>query len=221
MQDPMRDQGFSGGATDRADSIDYRLRETEARLDRRLEALESQRDRLRWLARLMAGGFAVTLFALVVVLRTAWADGGVLETGSLFTQEVVIRDHEGIARGRLGTDADGRTQLSLSDRDGRGRIRLTVLPDGSPGVTISDADSRPRVVLGYLPDGTASLVFADAQGTSRAVVGLGTDGSTHALFADPAGTIRTLVGVDADGAPSVSVFQGEETGIAAESVAGY
>lgn len=222
MEDSMRDKGVLGAASDKAESTsDYRIREVEARLDRRLEALESQRDRLKWMARLMGVGFVGTVIALVIVLRTVSADADAMATGSLFTEQVVIRDRDGVTRGRLGTDSDGRTQLSLSDRDGRGRIRLTVLADGSPGVTISDADSRPRAVLGYLPDGTTSLVFADAQGTSRAVVGLGADGSTHALFADRAGTIRTLVGVAADGVPSVSVIQGEESGGSPEPVAGY
>jgi hypothetical protein len=198
------------GATDAVGSTsDYRIREVEARLDRRLAALESQRDRLRWMARLMGAGFVGTLIVLAIVVRTVFSADGVLATRSLFTEEVVLRDADGVTRGRLGTDSDGRAQFSLSDRDGRGRIRLTVLADGSPGVTISDADARPRAVLGYLPDGTTSLVLADAQGTSRAVVGLEPDGSTHALFADRAGRIRTLVGVGADGAPSVSVLEGE------------
>jgi hypothetical protein len=204
----MRDNDVLGGSTAEAEpTSDYRIREVEARLDRRLVALESQRDRLRWMARLMGAAFVGALIALAMALRTGNADG-TLATRSLLTEEVVLRDADGITRGRLGPDPDGRAQFSLSDRDGRGRIRLTVLADGSPGVTISDADARPRAVLGYLPDGTTSLVLADAHGTSRAVVGLEPDGSTHALFSDRAGRIRTLVGVGADGVPSVSVLEG-------------
>jgi hypothetical protein len=218
MRNAMRDNDVLGGSTDGAESTsDYRIREVEARLDRRLAALESQRDRLRWMARLIGAAFVGTLIALAIVLRTASNADGALATRSLFAEEVVLRDVEGVTRARLGTDSDGRTQLSLSDRDGRGRLRLTVLADGSPGVTISDAEARPRAVLGYLPDGTTSLVLADAQGTSRAVVGLEPDGSTHALFADRAGRIRTLVGVGADGVPSVSVLEGEREGTAPET----
>ena len=209
----MRDIAVAGGSTPESTS-DYRIREVEARVDRRLEALESQHGRMRWLARLMGAGFVATLITLAIVLRGVSGGDGALAAGSLLTEEVVLRDVDGITRGRLGTDSDGRVQFSLSDRDGRGRIRLTVLADGSPGVTISDADARPRAVLGYLPDGTTSLVFADAQGTSRAVVGLEPDGSTHALFSDRAGRIRTLVGVGADGVPSVSVLEGEQGGVA-------
>jgi hypothetical protein len=206
----MRDNDVLGAADGAGSTSDYRIREVEARLDRRLAAMESQRDRLKWLARLTGAVLVGTLIGLAVVMRTVFSADGALATRTLVTEEIVLRDVDGVTRGRLGTDSDGRTQLSLSDRDGRGRIRLTVLADGSPGVTISDADARPRAVLGYLPDGTTSLVLADAQGTSRAVVGLEPDGSTHALFADRAGRIRTLVGVGADGTPSVSVLEGEQ-----------
>jgi hypothetical protein len=211
MKDSMRHTGLSGTSTDGPESpYDYRIREVEARLDRRVEALESQRDRLRWMVRLGGAGLVGTLAVLAVVLSTVSRNNGVLATRSLFAEEVVLRDRDGVTRGRLGTDSDGRTQLSLSDPNGRGRIRLTVLADGSPGVTISDADARPRAVLGYLADGTTSLVLADAYGTSRAVVGLEPDGAAHALFADRTGMIRTLVGVAADGLPSVSVIQNEQ-----------
>jgi hypothetical protein len=209
MNHSMRDTGVAGAATvDAGSGTDYRIREVEARLDRRLAAVEAQRQRMAWTARFMGAGLVVTLGALAVVLTTLVPDDGAWAVDSLSTEEVVLRDAGGVQRGRLATDADGRAQLSLSDRDGRERIRLTVLADGSPGVTISDPDARPRAVLGYLPDGSTNLVFADAQGVSRAVFGLDPDGSTQALFADRAGTIRTLVGVGADGEPTVSVFEG-------------
>jgi hypothetical protein len=193
--------------SDDGTTIDYRIREVEARLDRRLTAIESKRARAGWAARLVGTGSFLTVVAMAAVLwRTLPADGA-WSMASLSTEEVVLRDAEGVERGRLATDAEGRAQLSLSDREGRERIRLTVLADGSPGVTISDPEARPRAVLGYLPDGTTNLVFADAQGTSRAVFGVESDGSTQALFADQFGTVRTLVGVGADGVPEVSVFE--------------
>jgi hypothetical protein len=211
MMDSMRDKGASGASPEGAESpFDYRIREVEARLARRLDALESQRLKLRWMSRLTAVGLVVTLLALVVILKTASGNHDALTARTLFAQDIVLRDADKVTRGHLGLDDDGRVEFSLSDRDGRGRIRLTVLGDGSPGLTITDADARPRVVLGYLPDGTTSLVFADGEGISRAVVGLGPDGSTHALFADRSGVIRTLVGVGADGAPTMSVVQGGE-----------
>lgn len=193
-----------------AESSDYRIREVEARLGRRIDALESQRVRLMWLGRLLGVGLVVTLIALAVTLAAAAGDQEALMTESLIAREVLIQDVDRVTRGRMGLNDDGRAQLTLSDRDGRERIRLTILPDGSPGVTIADDEARPRAVLGYLPDGSTNLVFADAEGTSRAVLGLAPDGSTHALFADRAGAIRTLVGVDADGVPAMSLIEDEE-----------
>lgn len=184
MTDSKREWEMVGGAGDGQEAdADYRVREAEARMDRRLEALEAQHSRTRGLALLTGAGFVVTLVSLFVVSSRSLTDDGMLATESLATREVVLRDADGVERGRLSTDDDGRAMLSLSDRDGRQRIRLTVLADGSPGVTINDTDARPRAVLGYLPDGTTNLVFTD-----------------------PSGEIRTLVGVGPDGEPSMSTF---------------
>jgi len=221
MMDSTRDKG--AGASDGGESsVDYQIREVEARLARRLDTLESQRLQLRRMARLTGAGLAATLVVLVlVILSTASGDHDSLTTETLLAEEVVLRDADRVTRGRLGMDDDGRVQLSLSDRDGRERIRLTVLADGSPGVTISDADDRPRAVLGYLPDGTTSLVFADAEGISRAVVGLGPDGSSHSLFADQAGLIRAVVGVGAEGVPTMSLVEDDEAAVSPDTVASY
>jgi hypothetical protein len=209
----MPDQGGPGAYMEESNS-DYQLRELEARMDRRLEVLEFQRDRMRRMARLAGAGFVVAVIALAIVVGTTFGGARSVEARSLSTEELVLRGADGTTRGLLAADADGRVQFSLSDREGRGRIRLTVLPDGSPGLTISDDEGRPRAVLGFLPDGTTSLVFADAQGTSRAVVGVEPDGSTHALFSDRGGRIRTLVGVGSDGAPSLSVVDADRAVVA-------
>jgi len=210
MNDFARTGGGVGGATDDMTSTsEYRIRELEARLDRRLVAIEGRQGRTGWPTRFAAAGFVIALVALVVVLRKVMPADGARMVDTLSARQVVLRDADGVERGRLATDAKGRAEVSLSDREGRERIRFTVLADGSPGLTISDPDGRPRAVLGYLPDGTTNLVFADAQGTSRAVFGLEPDGSAQAVFADRAGTIRTLVGVGADGVPSVSTVEGK------------
>lgn len=182
-QDAERSAGRTADATT---GDDYRVREVEARLDRRLTTLEGQLRQARWAARLAGAGLVVTLAALWLVGSMVAPAGEAWAVDRLSTREIALRDADGVERGHMGTDADGRAQLSLSDRDGQERIRLTVLGDGSPGVTISDGDARPRAVLGYLPDGTTNLVFADGSGA-----------------------IRTLVGVDARGMPAVSVFEEE------------
>ncbi|MDX1566234.1 MAG: hypothetical protein R3223_00440 [Longimicrobiales bacterium] len=199
--------GDAAGRPRMESDADYRIREMEARLDRRLAVLEAGRIRARWSARLTGAGVTLALAAVTGLLWILLSDDRAWQVGSLSTEEVVLVDPDGFTRGRLATDAEGRSELTLSDRDGRERIRLTVLADGSPGVTLSDPDARPRAILGYLPDGTTNLVLADARGTSRAVFGVEPDGSTQALFADRSGRMRTLVGVGADGSPSVSVFE--------------
>ena len=210
MSDFPRDKGVGGDPTsDAASTSEYRIREVEARLDRRLEAIESRGGRTGWATRFAAAGFIVSLVALAIVVWKVVPQDGTRTVNSLSAREIVLRDAQGMERGRLATDANGRAQLSLSDQAGHERIRLTVLADGSPGLTISDPDSRARAVLGYLPDGTTNLVFADSQGVSRAVLGLEPDGSAQAVFADPSGTIRTVVGVGADGTPSVSTMDGK------------
>jgi hypothetical protein len=212
MNESTNSPAFGAAVADIDDSSEYRIREVEARLDRRLVTLEAQRARAAWTARLTGAGLVLTLGVLAWVVGSVVPNDDAWTVGSLSAQEVVLRDVDGVERGRLAADDDGRAQLSLSDPDGRERVRLTVLADGSPGITISDADARPRAILAYLPDGTANLVFADARGVSRAVFGVEPDGSSQALFTDRAGDIRTLVGVGTDDEPSVSVFEGNEGG---------
>lgn len=192
MSDTMREVP-AGAAAETGSEADYRAREVEARLDRRLAAMEARYARMRWAAVAAGAGLVVSLTALAVAAGSGLPDDGALSLSGLSAQEVTLRDSDGVERGRLATDPGGRAMLSLSDRDGRERIRLTVLADGSPGVTINDPDARPRAVLGYLPDGTTNLVFTDRYGE-----------------------IRTLVGVGPDGEPSVSVFN-EESGGSDES----
>ncbi|MEJ2539169.1 MAG: hypothetical protein P8188_04255 [Gemmatimonadota bacterium] len=184
MNDFTRDRDRLQGSHTPSES-EYTVKELEARLDRRLTVLESKRS--------SGGGFMASgalLMAAVALALGVWMvlpRDGAQEVESLTAQEVTLVDADGVRRGHLATDADGRAVLSLSDRDGRERLRLTVLGDGSPGVTIHDPESRPRAVLGYLPDGTTNLVFTDR-----------------------AGEIRTLVGVGSDGQPSMSMFNDEE-----------
>lgn len=205
MNDSNR--GSGAGAAGMNTEAEYRIREVEARLGRRLDAVEAARARSSFLALLSGAGFVIALAALAVVLVTVVPDDREVIAARVSTGELELTDSDGITRGALSTDGQGRARLTLSDRDGRERIGLSVLSDGSPGVTINDSDGQPRAVLAYLSDGTTNLVLADARGVSRAVFGLEPDGSARALFSDASGAVRTLVGVDPQGAPSVSVME--------------
>lgn len=208
MNDSNRGPG--GGSAGMSTEAEYRVREVEARLGRRLEALEGARARNGVLAVLSAVGFVLAVASLAVVMLAVVPDDREVRAASVSAGALQLTDADGITRGALSTDDQGRARLTLSDRDGRERIGLSVLADGSPGVTINDPDGRPRAVLAYLPDGTTNLVLADARGVSRAVFGLEPDGSARALFSDRDGAVRTLVGVDPQGVPSVSVMEDTE-----------
>jgi hypothetical protein len=209
MNDAKREPWSDGLSPSVATSDgDYRIREAEARLDRRIATLEGRSGPVRWAPALAAAAFVFGLCALVVAMRAGSPGPGPWSVSSVSAEAFVLRDADGIERGRMALGSDGRAHLALADREGRERIRLTVLADGSPGVTVMDANDRPRAVLGSLPDGTTNLVFADAQGIGRAVLGLEPDGSSQALFTDRVGTVRALVGVGATGAPVVSTFSG-------------
>lgn len=204
MSDSTLGSGFGGTAT--ASDSEYRIREVEARLDRRLSTLEG-RGSSRGLSALLTAGLVLTWIGMAIGVSMVVPRDGAWSMTSVETETLVLRDADGVERASMYTDPDGQSQLALSDPDGRERIRLTVLPDGSPGITISGPDAQPRAVLAYLPDGTANLVFADAQGVSRAVLGVDPTGATQVLFTDRSGAVRALVGVDSEGEPTVSVYE--------------
>ncbi len=183
MNEDRRENGTGPGALG-ALSDAYQIRELEARLARRLTALEGKVARARGAAWAAGIGFITALTALGLTLKDGVLAGDTETVRYLVTEGITLVDAEGVERGRLDTDPAGQAALSLSDRDGRERVRMTVLGDGSPGLTMHDPESQPRAVLGYLPDGTTNLVFTDR-----------------------GGAIRTLMGVGPDGSPSMTVFE--------------
>ena len=187
MSGSTLDPEFVASTGEPLTDAEYRLREAEARLDRRLEALETREARTRVTALVAAAGLVLTLAAVVLMGGEGLPADGAAVVGSLSTSEIVLRDADGIERGKISADAGGGALLSLSDRDGRERIRLTVLADGSPGVTIHDPDEQPRAVLGNLPDGTTNLVFTDRAGDIRTLVGVGPEGEPAMTVYDESG----------------------------------
>ena len=183
MNEGKRGSGMGAGG-EGAGGSEYQLRELEARFARRLTVLEGKVARARGAAWAAGIGFVMALTALGLTLKESVLASDTETLRHLVAEGVTLVDAEGIERGRLATDTDGRAALTLSDQDGRERIRMTVLGDGSPGLTVHDPESQARAVLGYLPDGTTNLVFTDR-----------------------GGAIRTLMGVGPDGRPSMTVFE--------------
>lgn len=206
----MNASSLESGSMDRIEA-QYRIKEVEAGLARRLEHVEGQHARLLNANRiLIACSIAAIGFAALGWRRAALAYSATSDPGNLEAQSFVLEDADGIRRATLGLDGSGSVDLGFMDREGRERLRLSVLADGSPGISLIDPEGRSRAVFGLLPDGTTNIVFADARGSTRAVVGVSPDGASRAVFADEQGATRAALGVDEDGAPILSVVKPDE-----------
>ena len=189
---------------------DYRLREMQAVLDRRIDSLEKANGRLRaaaWAGPILGG--AAMLVAGLTANRTANA----YEVGTvapvLEAEALVLTDDLGVERAAFRISEDGSTSFALRDEEGRSRLRFEVLSDGSPGVSLLDAEGDSHAILGLLPDGTTTLVFADAGSVARAVLALTPDGAARLVFSDQLGQTRAAMGVDGSGRAEVSTSRDE------------
>jgi hypothetical protein len=170
------------------------VREMEAVLGRRIEALERQNDALRRNSRLMLGGLCLLLIAALAPHLPQPGEAAVAEV--IEARRFVVRDQDGAARGVFGVHGDASVGLALTDHASQERLRFVLLPDGSPGLSFADPRGRSRVVLGLLPDQTASLVFADRDGRGRTVLGISADESSTLVFTDSYGFTRAGLGVN-------------------------
>lgn len=188
-----------------APDTDYRMREIQARLERRIEELESRQRRPA-----TAWWSPVGALALLVALIVGFQARGAIHPGtvapSIAAGSFVLKDVDGVERAALGLRDDGGTSLTLSDAGGHQRLRVAVLPDGSPGVSLLDQDGEARAILGLLADGTTTLVFADGGSVARGVFALTPDGASRVVFSDRDGITRTAVGVDGSGAPEINTI---------------
>lgn len=192
---------------------DYRLRELQAALDRRIENLEQRAHRGRGVrtAGLVVGlgAFGLSLLCLNR-LQDAYHLGQVAAT--LEARALILRDSDGVERGSLRSGEDGTVSLSLRDGRASTRLRLSVLADGSPGVSLLDGRGETRAILGLLADGTTTLVFADGGSVARSVLALTPDGASRIIFSDAMGETRAAVGVDGAGRPEVNTMAGDGGG---------
>ena len=184
---------------------DYRLRELQAVLERRIESVERAGGRgraLTWAGPILGG------VALFVATLTAGRTADAYQLGTvaptLEAEALVLRDSDGLERAAFRIADEGDAALTLQDSNGRARLRFEVLSDGSPGVSLLDADGESHAILGLLADGTTTLVFADPGAVARAVLALTPDGAARLVFSDAAGETRAAVGVDGSGRPEVS-----------------
>ena len=84
--------GRATPASGSAAESDYRMREMEARLERRLVAVEARGARSRWAAGVASAALLAALGALAVVLWTGVSDDGTRTLQSLSTQELLLAE---------------------------------------------------------------------------------------------------------------------------------
>jgi hypothetical protein len=199
-------------ADDSAASISM-MREIDARMRSRMQALEREVEAGKTRTRFLAIGLAVTLalLAIVAVFPDVLATAGVRSAAeSIEVRRITLLGEGRSRRGEWSVDRDGNVRLSLLDQQGRPRLNLTVLDGGFPGLSLANAEGGRRAVLGLLPDGKSTLVFADQTGLPRAVFGL--DPSLDAasmVLADANGVSRVGLGLDGTGVGSVMLPEGE------------
>ncbi len=195
------------------------LREVEAVLTRRIDALERENAALRGRHRMVMWALAGLLVITVLLTVFTMPQTARVEE-SLQANQFVLRDGTGLVRGIWEMDAQGGPRLLMRDGDGRDRVRVSLLSDGSPGVALNDREGRPRTVLGVLPDGTSNLVFADALGTTRAVFGHSSSDVTSLVLADRQGYYRAVLVVDEQGEGALTLFESGEDPPAQETEQG-
>jgi len=141
--------------------------------DERMERMEEQIARVRWLNRCLVTCVlvALALWGLTQTLgpETAWAQSGAKE---IRANKFVLEDENGKVRGELSMGKDGPSlalfdenakprallmvgkgmeALSLWDENGKHRGGMAVGEDG-PAVTLTDKSGIPRAILSVLKD---------------------------------------------------------------------
>ena len=178
----------------------------EDRLRQRMVLLERQSERLNARDRVFGVGLLVALVLSAIAIfnpQLLTANGGEVELRAVSAERFLLRDPDGVIRGRWGVDEEGNSRFTVLDRQGRTRLSLSVLSGGSPGMSFSNANGQTRAALALLPDESTSLVFADAAGIPRTILGLSRADAAHILFADAGGESQISIGLDESGEASI------------------
>lgn len=189
----------------------------------RLDGLERENHRLRWIAGALIVG-VLGLGAMAICARDRV--GRTLEA-----QRLVLRDKEGRLRGSFGVDGIGLPSLKLYDHRGLEQIALGIQSEDMSSLTLSDRGAT-RVLLETSVGGSTALRLFDssereqatlflnpdcesgfriAYGTQVMTMGLGPDGRMTVLTTDasgrqvdrlvPAGSATGATDVTAQGSP--------------------
>jgi hypothetical protein len=142
--------------------------------DERMEKMEGQLARIRWVNRCLIAcivlSLAVWFISRTFGPETAWAKSGVKE---IRANKFVLEDGKGKSRALLGVDEDG-PKLALLDEKGKNRALVVVEKDG-PALCLFDEKGQAGVLLSLRDDGP-NLGLYDWQGQTRVGLGMGKDG---------------------------------------------
>jgi hypothetical protein len=158
----------------------------------RLDGLERENRRLRWMAAFtFAGIFLVTAVALLThtpLRRT------------IDTEKVVIRDKQGRVRGSFGLAYDGLPALTLFDEKGNEQILLNVPSDGVSSLSFAHrGHERMMLVSNY--DGASNLRFLDSGEKSVSSFFMSPDSATGLYMAN--GKQSVTLGIEQNGHSAV------------------
>lgn len=144
--------------------------------DERLQKVEGQLARVRWINRCLIASIVLSVGVWFIVKtltpEMAWAQSAVKE---IRANKFVLEDENGKDRASIAMDRGG-PGLSLMDENGKTLATMTLGKDGR-GLRLMDENSNTRAVfwLSVLAN-QPSLVLKDENGKSRAVLTVSKDG---------------------------------------------
>jgi len=143
-------------------------------IDERIEKMERQLVRVRWVNR---GLIACIVLSLLVGLPFLMAGSGVKE---IRANRFILEDENGKTRAELSLKKDGPVLLLLDEND-KSRAELSLKKDG-PNLSLSDENGKPRAGLTVDKDGRPGLLLLDDNGKCLAILSVAMDGPWLALF---------------------------------------
>jgi len=166
-------------------------------LTERLDVLERENRRLKWVAAL------VFVTAVVLVVE---GTALVKPRKSLEARNLVIRDDAGKVRAQFGLDSLGRPEMAIFNSQGEKQIQLGAEDDNASGLMFTD-HHQTRLHLAAGGDGSAGLRFFDRNQLSHTGLFLWPDGTNGlALTHDLMGI---MLGVQPDGLTGIAVTDSE------------
>ena len=151
--------------------------EFQSEILKRLERLERQNRRLRWL---------LVLLPAVAIAIGAGADGDHLKAKSVVAESFILKDADGKDRASLSL-VDGTSVFTLRDATGNSRVTVQAGAEGTdskkqgPGLFLVNGKGKAVASLAHYNGKASHLFLATAEGTSQTSLYSGSDSSGPGL----------------------------------------